>query len=94
MVICNCLFTSETTDMKDFYKTLCDEGLVAGSRADKGNIMYDFFISVEEPKTMMLIEKWESIEDLQAHSETELFQKFRPVCKEHGVKTRLSMYEE
>lgn len=94
MVICNCLFTSETTDMKDFYKVLCDEGLVEGSRADKGNIMYDFFISVEDPKRMMLIEKWESFDDLQAHSETDLFQKFRPICKENAVKSKLSMYEE
>ena len=79
MVICNCLFTSETTEMKDFYKTLCDEGLVEGSRADK---------------RMMLIEKWESFDDLQAHSETELFQKFRPVCKANGVRSKLAMYEE
>ena len=94
MVICNCLFTSETTDMKDFYKILCDEGLVEGSRADKGNLEYAFFISVDEPKHMMLIEKWESFDDLQAHSETELFQKFRPVCKANGVRSKLAMYEE
>ncbi len=94
MVICNCLFTSETTEMKDFYKTLVDEGLVAASRADKGCVMYDFFISVDDPKQMMLIEKWETIEDLQAHSETEMFQKFRPVCKANAVKSRLAMYEE
>ncbi len=94
MVICNCLFTSETTEMKDFYKILSNEGLVEGSRADKGNVMYDFFISVDDPKRMMLIEKWETFDDLQAHSETELFQKFRPVCKENGVKSKLAMYEE
>ncbi|MDR1131199.1 MAG: antibiotic biosynthesis monooxygenase [Oscillospiraceae bacterium] len=94
MVICNCLFTSETTDMKDFYPILCSEGLVEGSRADKGNILYDFYISADDPKRMMLIEKWESIDDLQAHSETELFQKFRPVCKASGVRTKLAMYEE
>jgi len=94
MVICNCLFTSETTEMKDFYKILCNEGLVEGSRADKGNLAYDFFVSVDDPKRMMLIEKWESFDDLQAHSETELFQKFRPVCKENGVRSKLAMYEE
>ena len=94
MVICNCLFTSETTEMKDFYKILCNEGLVEGSRADKGNLAYDFFVSLDDPKRMMLIEKWESFDDLQAHSETELFQKFRPVCKENGVRSKLAMYEE
>lgn len=94
MVICNGLFTSETTDMKDFYKALEDEGLVAASRADKGCLMYDFFISVDDPKKMMVVEKWESNEDLKAHSETEIFQKFRPLCKANNVKLRLSIYND
>lgn len=94
MIVINCSFTSESTDMKEFFKVLCDEGLVAGSRADKGNIKYDFYINAEDPTKMVLVEHWESVEDLQAHSETELFQKFRPLCKEHGVKSRLAMYEE
>ncbi|MEF9971106.1 MAG: putative quinol monooxygenase [Oscillospiraceae bacterium] len=93
MIVINCSFFSETTDMKDFYKVLCDEGLVEGSRADKGNLKYDFYISTEDPKKMMLIENWETVEDLQAHSETELFQKFRPTCKAHAVKSRMEMYE-
>ncbi|MEG0778429.1 MAG: putative quinol monooxygenase [Oscillospiraceae bacterium] len=94
MIVINCSFISETTDMKAFYKTLCDEGLVAASRADKGNLKYDFYISAEDPMQMVLIEHWESIEDLQAHSESEMFQKFRPVCKANAVKSRLAMYEE
>ena len=94
MIICNCYFTSDKTDMKEFYKVLCEEGFVEGSRKDEGNLMYDFFINVDDTKRMVLIEKWESVEDLQAHSETELFSKFRPTCKEYEVKTKLSMYEE
>lgn len=94
MIICNCYFSSETTDMINFYKVLREKGFVEGSRKDAGNLMYDFFINADDPKRMVLIEKWESVEDLQAHSETELFSKFRPVCKEYEVKSKLSMYEE
>lgn len=94
MIVINCSFKSETMDMKDFYKILCDEGLVEGSRKDKGNQKYDFYISAEDPKQMMLIEHWESAEDLAAHTETELFQKFRPLCKANNVKSRIAMYEE
>lgn len=93
MIIINCSFISETTEMKDFYKVLWDEGLVEGSRAEKGNNKYDFYISADDPKQMMLVEHWETVEDLQAHSEAELFQKFRPLCKANGVKTRMAMYE-
>lgn len=94
MIVINCSFISETTDMKDFFKVLCDEGLVAASRADKGNLKYDFYINAEDSRQMVLVEHWETIEDLQAHSESEMFQKFRPTCKEHNVKSRLAMYEE
>ncbi len=94
MIVINCSFISETTDMHDFFKVLVDRGLVSGSRADHGNQGYDFYINAEDSKKMMLIEKWETMEDLQAHSETELFQSFRPTCKEFAVKSRLAMYEE
>ena len=94
MIVINCSFISETTNMNDFFKVLEKEGLVAGSRADKGCLKYDFYVNTEDATKMMLVENWETVEDLQAHSETELFQKFRPVCKEYGVKTRMSMFEE
>lgn len=94
MIVINCSFISETTDMNAFFKVLCEKGLVSGSRADHGNQGYDFYINAEDPKKMMLIEKWETMEDLSAHSETELFQLFRPTCKEHAVKTRIAMYED
>lgn len=94
MIIINCSFLSETTDMNDFFKILGDEGLIAASRAEKGCVKYDFYINLEETKQMMLVEHWETMDDLQAHSETDLFQKFRPICKANGVKTRLAMYEE
>lgn len=94
MIVINCSFISETTDMKDFFKVLVDRNLVAGSRADHGNAGYDFYINAEDSKKMMLIEKWETMEDLAAHSESELFQTFRPTCKEFAVKSKIAMYEE
>lgn len=94
MIVINCSFISESTDMNEFFKVLEKEGLVAASRADKGNLKYDFYVNTEDATKMMLVEHWETMEDLAAHSETEMFQKFRPVCKEHGVKTRIAMYEE
>lgn len=94
MVICNCTFVSKVTDMKDFYKALQDAGIVEASRNDHGNVCYDFYISADDPKSMFLLEKWESMDDLSAHSETEIFQKFRPLCKENHIHSEVSMYEE
>lgn len=94
MIVINCHFKSDTKDMNEFFKILKDAGLVDGSRADHGNAGYDFYVNTEDNKKMVLVEKWETMEDLSAHSETELFQKFRPLCKEHAVKSYICMYEE
>ena len=44
--------------------------------------------------SMFLLEKWETMDDLQAHSSTEIFQKFGPTCKEYHVHSEVAMYEE
>ncbi len=94
MIICNCTFVSRQTEMKDFYQALKDAGIVDASRADHGNVCYDFYINPDDSKSMFLLEKWETMDDLQAHSSTEIFQKFAPTCKEYHVHSEVAMYEE
>lgn len=95
MIVLNCLYTFKSEDggdMNEIYKKIYDAGLVEGSRKDHGNAGYDFFIAPDK-QSMLLVEKWESAEDLQAHSETELFSTFRPLLKENGIRVKMDMYE-
>lgn len=42
---------------------------IAESRKDKGCIFYDLFSSLENPDRLVFVEKWETREDLSAHSQ-------------------------
>jgi quinol monooxygenase YgiN len=49
--------------------------LLKASRNHDGNISYNLYSNVEED-TLQFVEKWESLESLQKHMQTEEFIKF------------------
>ncbi|MDE6298635.1 MAG: antibiotic biosynthesis monooxygenase [Muribaculaceae bacterium] len=52
--------------------------LVAFSLRDKGCISYDLYGSLTNSDRLMIVETWESSEDLKAHSESEHFKRLVP----------------
>ncbi len=52
--------------------------LVAFSLRDKGCISYDLYGSLTNDDRLMIVETWESREDLKAHSESEHFKRLVP----------------
>lgn len=58
--------------------------LVAFSLRDKGCISYDLYRSKTNDDRYMIIETWESPEDLKAHSETEHYKRLAPKLSEYA----------
>jgi quinol monooxygenase YgiN len=50
--------------------------LVVTTRQEKGCISYDLLASTEDEDLLVMLEKWENIESLNAHMETDHFKKF------------------
>ena len=50
--------------------------LVAGSRAEKGNIMYDLTESLDTPGQFFMIEDWVSAQAIEEHNATAHFKNF------------------
>ncbi len=58
--------------------------LVSFSLKDKGCVDYDLYQSKTNDDRLMIIETWESEEDLKAHSESEHFKRLVPVMRAHA----------
>ncbi len=50
--------------------------LVAKTRQETGCISYDLLASTEDEDLLVMLEKWENIESLNTHMETDHFKKF------------------
>lgn len=58
--------------------------LVAFSLRDKGCISYDLYESKTNDDRFMIIETWESREDLKAHSESDHFKRLAPELEKYS----------
>lgn len=58
--------------------------LVAFSLRDKGCISYDLYRSETNDDRYMIVETWESREDLKAHQETDHFKRLVPELEKHS----------
>lgn len=67
--------------------TICIEK----TRREKGCISYDLFASATEPDTMVFVEKWETREDLTAHSKQPHLADWREASAPYLVSRRIEV---
>ena len=50
-----------------FHQVILDEKLQESSRNEPGNLAYDYFLSVDNPDELLLVEKWTDMKSLDEH---------------------------
>ncbi len=58
-----------------FVSALKKENIAEKSRVEPGNVQYEYFLPLDDANTVLLMEKWESVEAQKIHTETENFKK-------------------
>ena len=65
-----------------FYQSICDLGVRDNSKAEEGNLRYDYFFAAEAPDDLLLVESWTEPAFQQAHCGTEIFSKLQELKAE------------
>lgn len=81
-------------DLKNFLREAEEAGIVSKTRKEKGCLQYGYFISAENDKEMLLLEKWESAEDQKAHGTQEHFRMLGEIKNRYGLETRIEKIEQ
>ena len=53
-----------------FAEEMISSGTVDAIRAEKGNLRYEYYRSLDNPETILLIDSWDSQEAIDAHHAT------------------------
>jgi len=94
MIILHVFQKFESKDaMIGYVNDLYAAGVPQNSRSGKGCHMYDYFFSGDREDEMVLIEKWETEEDLQAHQSTDLFKKLPEIKAPYKIEVKFERYE-
>lgn len=75
-----------------FYEAVTSSGVAAGVRQEPGNHGYDFFLPLDQPDTLLLIEQWENKAAADAHAFTDNVKKMGQIKPEYVLETSAVRY--
>ncbi|MBO5556917.1 MAG: antibiotic biosynthesis monooxygenase [Oscillospiraceae bacterium] len=79
MLTWNVTYHCKQGQREAFYQALCALGIRDNSRAEAGNLRYDYFFAAEAPDDLLLVESWTCPECQKAHCETALFARLQEI---------------
>ena len=68
MIVLNVTYKCRPGMREEFLKAIKAEGLDAASRAEEGNIKYDYYFADADPDVLFLLEHWRDEEAVRLHN--------------------------
>lgn len=75
-----------------FMSVLKKENIAEKSRVEPGNMQYDYFLPVDDANTVLLLEKWESVDAQKIHTETDNFKKLGEIKAKYVASVDIEKY--
>ena len=69
MIVLNVTYKCKPDMREEFLEMIMTEGIDVASRAEAGNIKYDYYIPYEGGDDLLLVEKWQDAEALEEHKQ-------------------------
>ena len=67
MITVNLYYTGTNGSARAFAEEMVSSGTVAAIRAEDGNVRYEYFFPMEDPKTVLLIDQWRDQAAIDVH---------------------------
>lgn len=81
-------------DSKKFAKEMTEKGIVDRIRAQKGNIKYEYYQSLERDDEILLVDIWQSQEALDIHHQSPMMTEIMQLREKYDVKMEVHKYQE
>ncbi len=88
----NLYYTGKNGSARQFAQEMMDSGLVAAVRAEEGNERYEYFFHMEDPETVLLIDRWRDQKALDAHHKSEMMKRIAVLREKHKLHLRVERY--
>ncbi len=88
----NLYYTGENGNAIKFMNEMEASGTADAIRAEKGKLRYDYFISKDDPQTVLLIDSWTSQKALDAHHQTSMMETIAALREKYDLTMRAERY--
>jgi quinol monooxygenase YgiN len=90
----NLYYTGTNGSALAFAKEMTESGVVADIKAEEGNLRYDYFQSLNDPETLLLIDSWENQEAIDRHHASPMMQTLAELRNKYDLHMRVERYTD
>ncbi len=90
----NIYYTGENGSARKFADEMITKGIVDRIRKEEENLKYEYFFPIDDPETVLLIDKWQNEEALDIHHKSEMMKEIAELRKKYNLKMRVEKYKE
>lgn len=77
-----------------FAREMTAGGTVARIRAEEGNLRYEYFRSLEDPETILLVDSWRDQGAIDAHHASPMMEEVTALREKYDLHMRVERYVE
>ena len=92
MITVNLYYSGADGNARLFAREMESSGTAAAIRAEQGNVRYEYFLSMNDPETVLLIDAWESQEAIDAHHVSPMMETIRTLREKYDLHMRVERF--
>ena len=93
MIVLNVIYKCRPEKRDEFLEMIIAEGIDADSRADDGNIKYDYYLPADGGDELLLIEKWRDADAFAAHGKQPQYARLGKLKEKYVTDTVIEIFE-
>ena len=88
----NLYYTGERGNARKFAEEMTKSGTVEMIRNEEGNLRYEYFIPLEDPETVLLIDIWKGQEAIDRHHASPMMERIAELREKYDLHMRVERY--
>ena len=88
----NLRYTGKNGAARRFAEEMTASGTVAAIRAEAGNLRYEYYQSLDDPETVLLIDQWQDQAAIDAHHASPMMQTIAALREKYDLHMKVERY--
>lgn len=91
-LVVNLYYTGKNGSARKFAEEMVSTGIVDAIRAEEGNEKYEYFFPMNDPETVLLIDRWRDQTALDFHHKTPMMKQIAELRDKHQLRLRVERF--
>lgn len=88
----NLYYTGSDGNARRFTEEMVEKSIVAAVRAQEGNERYEYFFPMDDPETVLLIDRWRDQEAIDIHHKSPMMAQIAELRSKYKLRLRVERY--